>query len=238
MNSLPVFTALATGFMASGHCIGMCGPMTALGASRPGQPRVQRAATYNAGRLASYALFGALFGALGHLLGSAASIAQWGLIIRVALGGVLLLIGLRLLLQRKGASVFERLGARLWRRLQPLTRQLNPADRTRDLFALGLLWGWLPCGMVYSMLAIAAVSGSASTGAATMLAFGVGTLPAMLGMSVASGGLRQLRRPGAQRLLGAALVISGLWMAALPIYHALPFNHDPANAHRHSHSQH
>ncbi len=238
MNSLPIVTALATGFMASGHCLGMCGPISALGGAQPGQPRVQRAVTYNAGRLLSYTFIGAGFGALGHALGSAASIAQWGLVMRVALGAVLLLIGLRLMLQRKKATAIERVGARIWKKLAPLTQHINPTGRTRDLFALGLLWGWLPCGMVYSMLAVAAVSGSAASGAGTMLAFGIGTLPAMLGLSLAGARLHHLRRPAAQRVLGGVLIASGLWIAAMPIYHALPTSDHGGHAHHHVQSRH
>lgn len=236
MNETVTFTAaLFAGFMASGHCLGMCGPMTALAASRPGQPRIARAALYNAGRLLSYALIGGLFGGLGYALGSAAGIAKWALILRVGLGAVLLLIGARMLLQRAGPSAFERIGARAWRRLAPLTSRLDPARRTRDLFVMGLLWGWLPCGIVYSMLAVAALSGGAVAGAGTMLAFGIGTLPSMLGLSLVGTGLGFLRRPAARRGLGAVLMLSGIWMAAMPLYHALPAG-DGGAPMRHEHA--
>ncbi len=232
--TLAIGAALATGFMASGHCVGMCGPMAALGVAQSQQHRVRRAAVYNAARLLSYATVGTAFGALGLALGSATDMAMWSFYLRVALGAVMLLIGLRLLLARRGASVFERAGGVLWRRIAPLTRHLDPARRTRDLFVLGLLWGYLPCGMVYSMLAVAALSGTAAGGAATMLAFGVGTLPAMLGLSLAGSRLAFLRQPGAARGLGAVLVLSGLWMAALPLYHGLPAGGADPHAH-HAH---
>jgi hypothetical protein len=236
MNETVTLTAaLFAGVMASGHCLGMCGPMTALAASRPGQPRATRAVLYNAGRLLSYALIGALFGGLGYAVGSAAGIAQWALVLRVGLGAVLLTIGARMLFQRRGASAFERVGARLWRRLAPLTGRLDPANRTRDLFAMGLLWGWLPCGIVYSMLAVAALSGGALPGAATMLAFGIGTLPSMLGLSLLGTGLGFLRTSTARRGLGAVLMLSGIWMAAMPLSHALSMKDAGAGMH-HEHS--
>ncbi|MEO1574459.1 MAG: sulfite exporter TauE/SafE family protein [Pseudomonadota bacterium] len=240
--TLAVTAALATGFMASGHCVGMCGPMAALGtgagaASTP-QRRIGRALAYNAARLLSYATVGALFGGLGHALGSAADIAQWSVVLRIGLGALMLIIGLRLLLARRRTSILERAGGRVWRRLAPLTRGLDPAGRTRDLFVLGLLWGYLPCGMVYSMLAVAALSGTAAHGALTMLAFGVGTLPAMVGLSLAGSRLAFLRRPGARRGFGAILMLSGLWMAAMPLYHALPSDASADHSHHAHHHMH
>lgn len=235
METVTLTAAALAGLMASGHCLGMCGPMTALAASRPDQPRATRAVLYNAGRLLSYALIGALFGGLGYSLGSAAGIAKWALVLRVGLGAVLLVIGTRMLLQRGGASAFEKMGARLWRKLAPLTRGLDPANRTRDLFFMGLLWGWLPCGIVYSMLAVAALSGGTVQGAATMLAFGIGTLPSMLGLSLLGTGLGFLRTSAARRGLGAVLMISGVWMAAMPLSHTLSMNNTDADMH-HEHS--
>lgn len=228
--------ALLAGFMASGHCVGMCGPMAALGASGLQQNRIRRAVAYNVARLLSYVTVGALFGGLGLVLGSAAGIATWSYFLRVALGAIMLMIGLRLLLARRGTSAFERAGGAVWRRLAPLTQHLDPANRTRDLFALGFLWGFLPCGMVYSMLAVAALSGSAVNGAFTMLAFGVGTLPSMIGLSLAGVRLGALRSQKATRALGAALMLSGLWMAAMPLYHGLPT--DGGNHQHHAHHGH
>ena len=194
--------------------------------------------TYNVARLVSYSALGAAFGGLGYALGSAAQIAQWSLILRVGLGLVMLAIGLRLLLARRGVSAFERAGGVLWRRLAPLVLRLDPRHRSLDRIALGLIWGFLPCGMVYSMLAVAALSGSATSGAATMFAFGMGTLPAMAGLSLSGLGLGFLRAPRARRGLGAALMLSGLWMAALPLYHALPGNSDSGHDHHHPHQAH
>lgn len=209
--------AFAAGLLGSGHCIGMCGPIAALaGAGRDGRP-LRSAAVYNAARLLSYCVIGAVFGALGYAIGSAADVGRWAQISRIAMSVVLLLIGLQLLLPRARLNPLERIGASFWRRIAPLARRLRPGDRASHLFALGLLWGWLPCGLVYSLLALAAVSGSAVSGAATMAAFGAGTLPAMIGIGVSGRALATLRRPGARRLLGAALIVSGIWIAALPL---------------------
>lgn len=225
--------ALLAGLLGSGHCLGMCGPIAALpgaalpgpGVSKPMRRQVSRTLLYNSGRLLSYATIGALFGGLGRALGSAALIAQWALVLRVGMGIILLLIGLQIVLPRLRANPLSRsmewIGSHFWRRLAPIARRLQPGERTSHLFALGLLWGWLPCGLVYSMLALAAVSGSAINGATTMIAFGIGTLPALVGIGVASRGMSILRRPNTQRVVGAALIASGLWIAAMPLQHSL-----------------
>lgn len=233
-ESMTAGAALLTGLMASGHCLGMCGPMAALGASSDGSQRGRRSLLYNTGRMMSYTAMGATFGYLGFALGDVAGIAHWSGMLRLALGGILLLIGLQLLRRRPGVSVFERVGARLWAQLTPLTHRLRPAENHRDLFVLGLLWGWLPCGMVYSMLAVSAVSGGALQGASIMLAFGTGTLPAMLGVSLAGSRLRGLGTMASRRALGAALIVGGIWLAMMPLYHALPSNHPGAPAHHHA----
>ncbi|MFK8014462.1 MAG: sulfite exporter TauE/SafE family protein [Gammaproteobacteria bacterium] len=236
MQTMTFSAALLAGFMASGHCLGMCGPMTALAAAPGKNATGRRALAYNAGRLASYSFIGAAFGYLGFALGDAAGIARWSVVLRVALGAVMLLIGLQLLRRRGGASAFERFGTRIWARLAPLTRHLNPAGRSVDLFAMGLLWGWLPCGMVYSMLAVAAVSGSASSGAGVMLAFGLGTLPALLGLSLAGSRLRLLRSLKSRRALGLGMILAGIWMAAMPLYATLGEQDDGTHApHQHMH---
>lgn len=229
IEPITLVAALLAGLLGSGHCLGMCGPIAALAGRSGNRKPFGRSLLYNAGRLISYASIGALFGGLGYAFGTAAQVTQWSLILRVGLGVVLVMIGLQLALPRLRANpltrLMEKLGARFWRWIAPLAQRLRPAENGRHLFALGLLWGWLPCGLVYSMLALAAVSGSAANGAATMIAFGVGTLPAMVGVGVASGiagsGLSALRRPVVRRLLGAAVIVSGIWIAAMPMQHAL-----------------
>lgn len=234
-QSMTLSGALLAGFIASGHCLGMCGPMTALAASPGRKASGLRALAYNAGRLSSYAMVGAIVGYLGFALGDAAGIAHWSLVLRVALGAVMLLIGLQMLRRRGGALLFERAGARLWARIAPLTRHLKHGERTADLFAMGLLWGWLPCGMVYSMLAVAAVSGSAEHGAGVMLAFGLGTLPALIGLSFAGSRLRLLRGLQSRRALGFGLIVAGVWLAAMPLYSALSTDDDAGHSHHHMH---
>ena len=162
---------LALGAVSSVHCVGMCGGIVTafatgrvipIHAARP----MARLAAFNAGRLCTYAALGSMAGAVGELLA-----AQ--LVLYVVANIALVLAGLHLV----GAgplSRLEALGAPLWRRLNPLLP-------TRSGFLSGLLWGFLPCGLVYGALAAAAFARSPAAGAAAMLAFGAGTLPLLLG---------------------------------------------------------
>jgi uncharacterized protein len=128
----------------------------------------------------------------------------------------------------RGLARLEALGGALWRRLQPLLRPLLPMDTPARALALGGLWGWVPCAMVYSVLLTAALSGSAARGAAVMLAFGLGTLPMLAGLGMLGAQLRQQLQRRAVRTLCGMLVLAfgalGLLRAsgaAGPLLHAL-----------------
>lgn len=209
------FALCLVGFLGGTHCVGMCGGIvTALTAFAGADtaPRWPLLLAYNAGRLTSYAIAGALVGALG-----AASTALAGqLPLRVALfllaNLMLVAFGLYLLGVTRALAFTERAGQVLWRRLQPLTKRFLPARHAGQAFPLGLLWGWLPCGLVYSALATALAAGSASKGAGLMLAFGLGTLPNLLAMGLFAARLKDFaRRPLVRRLAGLMVLGFGLW---------------------------
>lgn len=166
------------GLLGGGHCVGMCGGI--VGALSLGGARFSLHLAYNAGRIASYAAAGALAGAFG----SASQLLAGQLPARLALylfaNFMLVLLGLYLMGATRSLRWIERAGHRIWQRLRPLTRHFLPARTPAQAFPLGLLWGWLPCGMVYGALATALSSGSAGRGAGLMLAFGLGTLPTLL----------------------------------------------------------
>ena len=167
------------GLLGGTHCVGMCGGIVSA-MSMGGQAGWGLHLAYNAGRILSYAVAGAIAGALG-----AASLGLEGQVpVRMLLYFVanLMLVALGLyLIGLSGALAFtERAGQALWRRVQPLTRRFLPVRSVAQAFPLGVLWGWLPCGLVYSALASALTAGSAGRGAAMMLAFGLGTLPNLL----------------------------------------------------------
>jgi sulfite exporter TauE/SafE len=238
MHELTFLTALLAGLFGSAHCLGMCGGIaTALGVAgedRPGWHPL----LYHSGRVLSYVTAGAIAGALGAAAGFAFAISQWNAILRLGTALVVILIGLDLSLgvsaRTRWLRAPERWGAWLWRHLALGRRLPVPsAPRARALL-LGLLWGWLPCGLVYSVLLAAALAGGARGGALTMLGFGLGTLPAMSTLSYAGSWLPQ--RDGLMaRMLGALLVACGLWTAMVPVamlsgsqehqHHAMPAPH-------------
>jgi sulfite exporter TauE/SafE len=197
--------------LASGvHCVGMCGGIvTAFTAPQPlvpgrGMWRMQLA--FNSGRIASYAAAGVLAGLAGAgAYAIAAAPAQAAL--AAAANLMLVLIGLYLAGVSGAATWIERLGAPLWRQLQPLALRLRPHS-----FAAGAVWGWLPCGLVYGALAAAAATGSPARGALAMLAFGLGTLPWLLAAGMAAVRLRGWVSQRAFRVAAGSLVLGfGAW---------------------------
>jgi sulfite exporter TauE/SafE len=223
MNLAPMtfVAALAAGFLGSGHCLGMCGGIAGALQLGPETGRTRRAALatlQNLGRILSYMLAGALVGAIGGGIGHAGGWHWWPQMLRIATAAVMILIGLTLATRWRGFSALERWGAHFWSKLAPLARRLLPARTPAQALAAGMLWGWLPCGLVYTLLAAAAVSGGAIAGAGVMLGFGLGTLPAMLGAGLAAGALTRKPYMGTlRRLAGVLLIVFGVWTVAMPV---------------------
>lgn len=223
-GDLSIAAAFVAGVAGSVHCLAMCGGlagafgMRARAAGVDAQRAFMQATLYQVGRLSSYALAGALCGLFGGLLlgvMDAVSVTLW---LRVVAGMLLLLLGLQLVLGWRLLAPVEKAGARVWRRIAPLAQHL-PGGVAQPLL-IGMLWGWLPCGLVYSMLLLGVLGGSASHGALIMFAFGAGTLPSMLGSSLLAS---QLSRAAAQRGLrafaGALLMVFGVWTAGVALQH-------------------
>ncbi|HNA83038.1 MAG TPA: sulfite exporter TauE/SafE family protein [Thiobacillaceae bacterium] len=218
MPELTLLAALVTGFLGAGHCVGMCGGIVTALSFQNGRPRAPFILhlAYNAGRLAGYALAGGLAG----LAGSAAFLSDSLLPVQQALFGlaqvVLILLGLYLAGLNQSVLAIERLGGGLWRRIQPRLGRLLPVRSAGQALAAGLIWGWLPCGLVYSMLVSALAAGGPVQGALLLLAFGLGTLPNLLLMGWAADELRTItRHPWLRRLAGlvvAGLGVRGLWL--------------------------
>ncbi len=194
------------GLLGGTHCVGMCGGI--VGALSMGAPaRWSMLFAYNAGRIFSYSAAGAIAGALG-----AASLGLEGqvparLILYFFANLMLVALGFYLLGVTRALAFTERIGQNLWRVLQPLTRRFLPARSVGQAFPLGLLWGWLPCGLVYSVLASSLSAGSAGRGALMMLAFGLGTLPNLLLAGILLARLNEFVRRPAVRLFSGLLVL-------------------------------
>ena len=167
---------------------------------------------YNLGRISSYTLAGALLGAVGSL---GLLFERWlpvQLTLYVAANLMLVALGLYLMGMPRLLLPIEKLGQRGWRYIQPLTRRFLPARSPMQALPLGMLWGFLPCGMVYSALTTALMSGSALQGAGLMLAFGFGTLPNLLLAGVLLQRLRALSQARGLRLASGLLVLGfGVW---------------------------
>lgn len=220
--SLPA--ALMIGLLGAGHCLAMCGGIgAALGLGSAGRPGL--VLLFNLGRIASYAALGGIAGALGATASKSLPAAPW--VLHTVAGLLLIAMGLYLGRWWFGLTRLEALGGALWRRIQPFTRRLLPVRRRRDALLLGLSWGLLPCGLVYSTLSWALASAQPLHSALLMAAFGVGTLPAVAGISLGGQALTGwLRSPTWRRVAGILLIVYGIWQLASPLAGAgLPAAH-------------
>ena len=214
-----LLAALLIGFLGSGHCLVMCGGIVgALQLAMPAQSSTKKLLlqlTLSAGRLTTYAVFGAIVGYAGV---SAMQLAGASMLwLRLVAGILLIMMALYISRLWFGLLLLEKAGQTLWRYVQPVSRRFLPLDSLTKAYAYGLCWGALPCGLVYSALGWSLASGSASAGAALMLAFGLGTLPAILLTGSAAQLMSKLKSHNAVRYTAAAmLAIYGgytIWLA-------------------------
>ena len=212
MTDLSFFPAFLIGLAGSVHCIGMCGGIvSAMSFAIPAQkPIFGYAVAYNSGRIISYCLAGALTGWLGQLVTQQSHL---GLSILQFISAIfLLMLAAYIGGWWQGLTKVERAGKYLWRHISPLGKAFIPFKTPLHALPYGMIWGWLPCGLVYSTLTWSLASGSVTTGAGIMLGFGLGTLPIMLLMAL---GIKQLaqviRHPLAKQLIACCLVIYALW---------------------------
>ena len=209
--------AFVVGLLGSGHCLVMCGGVaTALElAVAPGSvSRLTSRVGYQSGRLLGYAVAGALAGGLGSGVLNLVAADTALLIARWLQAAMLILLGLYLSgMWRAPLASVERWGGHVWRALAPLRARLLPVRGFGGALRMGLLWGFLPCGLVYSALALSLASGGIVAGAMTMLAFGAGTLPAVVFVSaLASRATSSAANHVLRRIAGVLIIISGLVM--------------------------
>jgi sulfite exporter TauE/SafE len=210
--------AFAAGLLGGVHCVGMCGGIVGTLALEARGPALARQAAYNAGRIGAYSAAGAVAGLAGSLAyAGGAWLAAQSAMFLVA-NAVMILLGLYVAGFGRAILRLESAGRPLWRRIQPLARRMLPIDSTARALGAGIAWGWIPCGLVYSMLVLAAASGGPGEGALVMLAFGLGTAPNLLAAGLAAQRLTALRRaPWVRRTAGVAIAALGvLGIARLP----------------------
>jgi sulfite exporter TauE/SafE len=217
----PALTAaLLAGLLGSAHCLGMCAGISGLFAVNSSvttmRGQIPMAITYNAGRVVSYAILGIVVGTFGSVIVKA-SPGMAGTI-RMLSGVVIILVGLKVAFDLRLLNPLERMGGTLWSRIAPAAQRLVPVTSIPRAFGLGLVWGWLPCGLVYSVLLIAATTARPVDGAAVMFVFGIGTMPAMVLTGLGAAQLAQLMRRRSTRVgLGLLIVVLGALTIAMPL---------------------
>jgi len=167
--------------------------------------------TYNFGRISSYAVAGGLMGTAGQALFEFISPNYGHTVLKVMASLIIIGMGMYLANWFPRFASIERIGIPLWNMVEPVGRSLIPPPSIFHAFLLGAIWGWLPCGLVYSTLLLTASSGNAAEGAIFMLSFGVGTLPAMLGTGIIAGLIMRISRlPYLRHALGVTIIILGI----------------------------
>jgi sulfite exporter TauE/SafE len=211
---LTLAAAFMIGLLGSTHCIGMCGGI--VGALTMGLPETTRQSsikllpyllTYNSGRLFSYSIAGLIVGLLSSSVGKLFQIGNFP--VGGIVGGLFMVaLGIYIGGWMQTMRPLEQLGGYFWRLIEPIGRRFMPVRSPVQALGLGFFWGWLPCGLVYSTLALAATSGDAVKSATLMLAFGVGTLPMLLAMGGFAEKLQRFTRHKWTRYVAGILLIA------------------------------
>ena len=208
------FSAFLVGLLGAGHCLGMCGGITGMLTNAIGKnasyKKFQLVFGYNLGRLASYTLIGSIVG-----FSSSLAVKSTGfnpIYLHIISSIFIILLGFYIAQWWLVIGKIEVIGKRLWQLISPLTKHFIPVNTPFQAVGLGALWGWLPCGLVYSMLTWALASGSAVNGAFILFCFGLGTLPALLSMSYGIHYVQSLMRNTVLRkCTGLLMIVYGLY---------------------------
>ncbi|MEE4191985.1 MAG: sulfite exporter TauE/SafE family protein [Halieaceae bacterium] len=212
--------ALTLGLLGSSHCLVMCGGISAaLGMGTATHHRYRLLLLFQFGRIITYMALGA---GLGAIVSSATGLSEVLLPpLRILSGALLVAMGLYVANVWAGLTWLEAGGKALWRHIEPLAQRRLPVSRSVDALAVGLYWGFLPCGLIYTALAWTATAADWRQSALLMGAFGLGTLPAMLATGVAAQRIMGLLgKRGLRRIAGSLLVVAGLWTAWIGLQHA------------------
>ncbi len=223
-NLDPIFlVAFLMGLFSSFHCLGMCGSIIgtltlSLGREIRAHKRTLTpfVLSYNLGRILSYSLAGLIAGSLKYVLELPLGEGQGHRILQILAAAIMAGAGFYLAGWFPRFAYLERIGARLWRKVEPIGRHLIPVTNLSQAFLFGMIWGWLPCGLVYTALALAATSGDPGRGALTMAAFGGGTLPAVMGVGIMTNWMTKLARMRRFRQLAGFVLILLALMSAFP----------------------
>ena len=219
------FAAFLVALLGGVHCFGMCGGI--VGTLTLGLPKATREYSgaalpyilaYNSGRIFSYTVAGALAGGSGAWAANLVSVHHAQQLLQFIAGLFMVSLGLYLADWWRGLARVERAGSVLWRRVEPLGRRFLPVQTPFQALALGMVWGWLPCGLVYSVVIWAISAGGVLPGGLLMLSFGLGTLPALLAMGFFAAALAGfVRKPWVRRIAGALVITFGVYQLMLAL---------------------
>jgi len=229
--SIDFFSAFIIGLLGSGHCIAMCGGITTMLTSaiadnkydnnqqipvnNQNKKQIQSSKfilvfCYNLGRIASYSFIGAIVGFTGSIAAKNIGLPLAGL--RMFSAIFVILLGLYLGQWLMWLNRIEVLGKKLWQHISPLASRVIPVNTPLKALCLGAIWGWLPCGLVYSTLTWALASNNIINGASIMFFFGLGTLPALLTLSIGFDGLKNiLVNPLLRKTMALILISIGIY---------------------------
>jgi sulfite exporter TauE/SafE len=224
--------ALVMGLFSSLHCIGMCGSIIGtLTFSLSPETRNNKARlfsivfNYNLGRIISYGLAGAVVGVLESFLSLPFTQGQAHRLLQVVSAAIMTGAGLYLAGWFPRFAYIEKLGTRFWKLIEPFGRKLIPVRTRIQALLFGMIWGWLPCGLIYTALALAATTGNIVHSAITMFAFGLGTLPAVMGVGIMTPLLTRLSRAQRfKRIVGVLFIVFAL-LAAFPSLNPMRVQH-------------
>lgn len=221
--------AFIMGLLGSAHCMGMCGGLTvALSSGCEPARQATLSLAYQLFRVCSYAILGGIAGALGDVMSRWTDLP----ILMIAASVLLIMMGLYLMGRWSLLTVLEKQGGKLWKYVVPVQKKFLPIRNFSQAASIGLLWGLLPCGLVYSALAVSAASGSAINGVVTMLAFGLGTLPALYITGVFAKQLLQwFKKPWLRTSIGIIFIIWGSYQ----MYTTLAPASETGSHHHHHH---
>ncbi len=247
---LSAIIAFNMGLLSSVHCLGMCGGIitmlmkaTANGNDASAKPLASSLA-YNLGRISSYCIAGLIAGLFGAGLSALIATYQLHMWVQVFAAVILILLALSILNLFSFARL-ERLGQQIWNKVQPFSKRLLPVDSFRKALLFGMVWGWLPCGLVYSALLLGLTTGTVGGAVLVMFCFGLGTLPSMISAGFVTEQLQQYINQRQLRWCSAAMLI--LLAISLPFstyYYAghhdghAPGNHTSSDTDPHSHHHH
>ncbi len=219
-DEITYLSAFIIGILSGVHCLGMCGGIVSafsLGVAPSKTPtqKIQIQLAYNLGRIVSYTLAGLIVGALGAITTQQFASHALHQYLQTFSAFILILMGLYLANWWRVLTQLERIGGILWKHIEPLTRKLIPIKGNGQALLVGLVWGWLPCGLVYSMLTLSLSTANAQQGALIMLSFGLGTLPNLIAFGLMASSIQLfLKRPAVRMIAGLLIIVFAIYLLA------------------------